>query len=144
MTPNKQYQILKTKLGVVTTPFGGKTRYENKHLGIDIANKEGTPIPAFASGKVIGLKANQAKGSNGYGNSVIIKDKFGNVHRYSHLKDILVKPLEEVSKDKVIATMGATGSAYSPTDGDATHLDYRITNAYKKYIDPTKFVGKKV
>lgn len=140
MTPNKQYQNLKTKLGVVTTPYGGKTKYERFHGGIDLANKNGTPIPAFAAGQVIGIKKGQVNGDNGYGNSIIIKDKFGNVHRYSHLKDILVKPKEVVPKGKIIAKMGDTGSSYSPTGSDSSHLDYRIHDAYKKYIDPTPFV----
>ena len=140
MNPNKQYQILKTKLGNITTPFGGKTKYEKFHEGIDIANKKGTKIPAFVPGKVIGIKDGQENGDNGFGNSIIIKDKYGNVHRYSHLKDILVKPLQNVEKGKTIATMGDSGSAYSPTGSDATHLDYRIHNAYKKYIDPTKYI----
>lgn len=140
MTPNKTYPNLKTKLGVVTTPWGGKTKYESFHKGVDIANKNGTPVPAFAAGKVIGLKTGQKNGDNGFGNSVIIKDKYGNIHRYSHLKDILVKPLEVVPKGKVIARMGDTGSSYSPTGSDSSHLDYRIHDAYKKYIDPSKFV----
>jgi len=140
MTPNKQYQNLNTKLGKVTTPYGGKTKWENFHAGIDIANKKGTPIPAFVTGQVIGVKEGQKNGDNGYGNSVLIKDKYGNTHRYSHLQNILVKPGDIVPQKKVIATMGDSGSAYSPTNGDATHLDYRIHNAYKQYINPTKYV----
>lgn len=140
MNLSKTYPILKTKLGVVTTPYGGKTKYEKFHQGIDIANKNGTPIPAFEGGQVIGLKQGQVNGDNGFGNSIIIKDKYGKVHRYSHLKDILVKPLENIPKNKVIGTMGDTGSSYSPGGGDSSHLDYRIHDAYKKHIDPTKYV----
>lgn len=144
--PTKKYPML-NKLGRVTTPFGGKTRYEGSHKGIDIANKIGTPIPAFVPGKVIAIKPGQKPGENNYGNSILIKDKFGNIHRYSHLTKILVKPGEEVKKDEKIGTMGETGSAYSESStapGAGSHLDYRIHNAYKQFIDPTKYVKKYV
>lgn len=139
MTPKKKYANL-TKLGNITTPFGGKTKYEEKHQGIDIANKNGTPISAFEGGKVTALRVGQKNGDNGFGNSVIIKDKFGKVHRYSHLSKISVKPGEEVSKGKEIGKMGDTGSSYSPTGKDSSHLDYRIVDAYGKYINPTKYI----
>jgi murein DD-endopeptidase MepM/ murein hydrolase activator NlpD len=35
--------------GVVTTPFGGKTRGEPIHPGVDIANKSGTPSTGSGS-----------------------------------------------------------------------------------------------
>ena len=143
MIKEKYKNLNKVKLGKVTTPWNGKTRYENKHKGIDIANAPGTPIPAFEGGKVIGVKPGQKPGDNGYGNSILIRDKFGNTHRYSHLKDILVKPGEEVPKKKVIATMGDTGSAYSPTSnkpGAGTHLDIRIVDAFGRYKNPSKYL----
>ena len=129
-------------LGRVTTKWGGKTHYEDFHKGIDIANKNGTPIPAFTEGKVIGIKDGQKNGDNGFGNSVIIKDKENNIHRYSHLKEIHVAPKQEIKGGEIIGTMGDTGSSYSPSGGDSSHLDYRIHNAYKKYINPTKYVRK--
>ncbi len=49
MVPN--YQNLK-KLGNPTVGFGGKTRGEAFHAGIDIANQKGTPIPAMTPGIV--------------------------------------------------------------------------------------------
>lgn len=41
--------------GVITTPFMGQTRGEPQHPGVDFANKEGTPVPAFADGVVTGV-----------------------------------------------------------------------------------------
>lgn len=145
MTPDKEYKNLKMKLGNVTTKYGGKTRYESSHKGIDIANAIGTPIPAFEGGKVVAVKPGQMPGSNGYGNSVLIRDKKNNIHRYSHLKDILVKPGQEVKTDEKIGTMGETGSAYSPSSkepGAGSHLDYRIVDRYNRYKNPTKYVKK--
>ena len=40
------------KLGKITVPYGGSTRYEQFHPGVDIANAKGTPIKAPASGVV--------------------------------------------------------------------------------------------
>jgi len=45
-------QNIQPSLGTVTTPYGGMTKYEGFHKGVDVANKKGTPIPAFASGVV--------------------------------------------------------------------------------------------
>jgi len=144
MTPDKKYKNL-TPLGRITTPYGGKTRYESSHKGIDIANAIGTKIPVFEEGKVVAIKPGQVPGSNGYGNSVLIRDKKNNIHRYSHLQSILVKPGQEVKKDDTLGTMGETGSAYSPsstTPGSGSHLDYRIVDKYNKYKNPTKYVKK--
>lgn len=143
LTPKKKYSNL-SKLGVVTTKYGGKTRYEGFHKGIDIANKEGTPIPAFEGGKVLGINPGHQPGENNYGNSIIIRDKHGNVHRYSHLQKINVKPGQVIKKDENIGNMGQTGSAYSPTGEDASHLDYRLVDAYNKYKNPSKYVKKYV
>ena len=138
-TPKKKYSNL-ASLGTITTKWNDKTKYEPQHKGVDIANVNGTKIPAFEGGKVIGVKPGQKNGDNGYGNSILIKDKYGNTHRYSHLKDILVKPGEEVQKEQKIATMGDTGSSYSPSGGDSSHLDFRIVDAYGRYKNPTKYV----
>ena len=42
MNPQK-YKNLRAP-GVVTTPFGGRTRGEAVHPAVDFANKSGTPI----------------------------------------------------------------------------------------------------
>ena len=131
------FQKLK-QLGNITQPWGGTTRYEKFHPGIDVANKEGTPIPAMVGGTVVTADLGHAKGENNYGNSVIIKDEKGNLHRYSHLKRAFVKAGQRVGNSQQIGEMGSTGSAYSPDGGDATHLDYRVQNAYGKYINPGK------
>lgn len=141
-SPRRKYANL-AKLGNVTTPFGGKTRYEPFHNGIDIANQNGTPIPNMKSGQVIGIKPGQKNGENGFGNSVLVKDKENNVHRYSHLKDIMVKPGDIVGEGNTIGTMGDTGSSYSETGGDSSHLDYRIVDAYGRYKNPAKYLKNK-
>lgn len=137
---NKYPQL--SKLGNITTPYGGRTRSENFHKGIDVANKNGTPIPNMAEGTVVETKTGWGKGGPNSGNQVVIKDNQGNSHVYSHLRDVLVKPGQKVKLNQRIATMGNTGNSYSPTGGDSSHLDYRILDAYGKYRNPSKRIKK--
>ena len=128
-------------LGVVTTKWGESTRYEKFHPGIDIANKKGTPITAFASGVVTAVTSGHKHGENGYGNQVEVTDAYGNKHRYSHLNQEFVKVGQRVGKGQPIALMGDSGSTYSPSGkSTGTHLDYRIVNAYNKYINPYTYL----
>ena len=129
-----------SKLGNLTTPFGAKTEQEAFHPGVDIANKKGTPIPAFAGGVVQHVIDGRPDGEQSFGNSVIIKDAKGLSHRYSHLDKIGVKPGQQVGDGQHIATMGSSGAAYSPTGGDASNLDYRIMNSYGQYMDPSRIM----
>ena len=128
------------KLGNLTTPFGAKTEQENFHPGVDIANKKGTPIPAFAGGVVQHVIDGRQPGENNFGNSVIVKDKHGLTHRYSHLANVAVRPGQQVGDGQHIGTMGDSGAAYSPSGGDASNLDYRIMNAYGQYVDPSRIL----
>ena len=129
-----KYKNLRS-FGNITTPFGGQTRDDPRHMGVDIANREGTPIPAFEDGVVSGVGSK----NDGSGNVVILKDKNGNTHQYSHLKSALVKPGMKVKKGAQIAQMGKTGNAYSPSGGDPSHLDIRIVDAYGKYLNPITY-----
>lgn len=139
---SKTYKNL-AKLGNITTKYGGMTRDEFPHKGIDVANKKGTPIPNMAKGVVLATKTGVPSKTNSYGNSVLIRAKNGDTHRYSHLKDVLVKEGQVIPEKKVIGTMGDSGNSYSPTGGDASHLDYRILDAFGKYRNPSKKLRNK-
>ena len=134
-------QASSTGLGAITVKPGGSTRYEKVHPGVDIANAIGTKLPAFAGGAVSGIKTGQRQGSPGYGNYVLITDKDGNKHRYSHLNDVMVRVGDEINPGQTIGTMGNTGQTYSLSGGTGSHLDYRILNAFGKYIDPMIYVN---
>ena len=136
MNPTQQF----TSLGKITTPFGGQTNQESWHPGVDIANAKGTPIPAFAGGKVLQTIKGIKPGANNFGNSVIIQDPQGLKHRYSHLASVAVKPGDTVAQGQQIAKMGDSGAAYAPNGGDASNLDYRIVNGYGQFVNPTPFV----
>lgn len=138
----KDFPNLQTKLGVVTTPWGGETAQEAVHPGVDIANKKGTRIPAFAGGRVLETITGRKPGENNYGNSVIIEDAKGQLHKYSHLDNVGVAPGQKVKTGEQIATMGDSGATYSPSGGDPSNLDYRIVNAYGEYVNPTSYLKK--
>jgi len=129
-----------SELGTVTTPYGGSTKWEAKHPGIDIANQIGTPIPSTIGGRVTGVQTGQRQGDKGYGNFVIITDAFGNQHRYSHLNQNFVTLGQEVQPGQLLGGMGNTGQTYSLHGGDGSHLDYRIRSAYGVYMDPATFL----
>jgi murein DD-endopeptidase MepM/ murein hydrolase activator NlpD len=135
MNPN-QYQNLRAP-GVITTPYMGKTKDESPHMGVDFANKQGTPIPAFSDGVITAVGPT----SNGQGNVIALKDSGGNIHQYSHLQKSLVKPGTKVKKGQTIAAMGSTGNSYSPSGGDPTHLDVRIVSAYGRYKNPMTYLN---
>ena len=124
------------KIGNLTTPFGGQTRGEANHPGLDIANAPGTPIPAFADGVI----KSTGPTTNGMGNIVTLQDTDGNTHQYGHLQEAVVKPGMRVRKGQQIAKMGKTGNSYSPSGGDPTHLDIRIANAYGQWKNPLTYL----
>jgi len=130
-------------LGRITTPWGGSTKYEDFHPGIDIANAKGTPIKAPISGEVVKAEGNKVAGDASYGNSAMIKDDQGNFHNFGHLDSTMVKSGQQVQEGQTLGTMGNTGASYSPSGkGDGTHLDYRIVSAYGKYKNPKPYVNK--
>lgn len=140
-TPATKYQNLNTSLkslGALTTGYWDKTRYEDYHPGIDIANKIGTPIPAFSWGTVERIENNKSW----FGNSVLVRDDQGNELRYSHLKQAYVKPGQRINKWTELGVMWNTWSTYSTSWGTGSHLDLRIKNAYKKYINPFTYLNQ--
>lgn len=143
--PSKVYTGIKdviSSMGSVTTPFGGQTKFEGFHHGIDIANKIGTSIKAFSPGTVKEVITGLKKGDKGYGNYIIVEDPYGNKHRYSHLAQSFVRVGDPIKTGENIGTMGATGSTYSTSGGTGSHLDYRIRDVAGRYLDPYSYLQK--
>jgi murein DD-endopeptidase MepM/ murein hydrolase activator NlpD len=95
--------------GIDTSPFGIRRVYNtggvaSSHQGIDIANKEGTPITASNSGVVL-----LAEELFVDGNAVIIDHGQGVVSYYFHMKALAVKKGDAVAKGALIGFMGTTG-----------------------------------
>lgn len=128
--------------GPVTTPYGGSTKFEKFHPGIDIAEPIGTPVGAMAPGVVTSVSTGKKQGDPGYGNYVVVTDQYGGQHRYSHLAKAYVPVGTPVTKGMVIGAIGNTGSTYSPSGkGNGAHLDYRIMDAFRKYVNPSTYLS---
>ena len=133
--------LLKFKqLGKITTPFGGSTKQESFHPGVDIAGPSGDIIPAPTPGIVTKVITGIAPGANNFGNSVEVKDPEGNIQQYHHLQDVMVKQGQQVQASQPLATRGSSGATYSPSGGDPSNLDFRIVTAYGKYKNPMLYL----
>ncbi|MEW6771829.1 MAG: peptidoglycan DD-metalloendopeptidase family protein [Bacillota bacterium] len=118
--------------GNVSSPFGYRadpfTGAKRFHAGVDIANQEGTPVRAAATGVVI-----WTGWAGGYGKKVVVDHGFFRT-AYAHLGEILVRPGREVRGGDVIGLMGSTGRSTGPH----LHLEVIVNG---KYVDPAEFIG---
>jgi len=118
--------------GEITTGYGlvrvinGKET--ERHSGLDIANKKGTPIRAANSGRVT-----LAEDLYVTGKTVVIDHGFNIYSSYSHLASINVKAGEWVKKGQVIGTMGSTGFSTGP------HLHW-VISVGRTPVDPQPFL----
>jgi len=137
---DEQYKLLKHKpsimptYGWITSPFGYRidpvSKKRHFHAGIDIANDRGTPIYAPADGTVIFVGV-----LSGYGNVLKIDHGYGYITVYGHLKRILVKKGEKITRHQKIALMGNTGKSTGP------HLHYEV-RIFNKKINPFGYIDK--
>jgi murein DD-endopeptidase MepM/ murein hydrolase activator NlpD len=108
-----------SSMSKVSSDYGSRIKADGTtefHKAVDIRAKIGTPVYAKGSGTII-----NAKYTNGYGNQVAIRHRFGYMSYYSHLDSIFVKVDQEVKQGLKIGTVGITGNTTGP------HLDLRIT-----------------
>ncbi|MCZ6621032.1 MAG: peptidoglycan DD-metalloendopeptidase family protein, partial [Deltaproteobacteria bacterium] len=103
---------LSSRFGRRRSPWTGKSQF---HSGIDIANRQGTPV--YASGDAVVEFAGR-KGSNG--KTIVLKHGQGITTLYGHLSKIYVKKGDRVRKDQKIANLGNTGKSTS------SHLHYEV------------------
>jgi murein DD-endopeptidase MepM/ murein hydrolase activator NlpD len=103
---------ISSRFGRRESPFTGRREF---HRGIDIANRNGTPIIAPADGIVT-----HAGRKGLIGNLITIDHGFGMVTRYGHCRKILKKKGNHVKRGETIALMGNTGRSTGP------HLHYEV------------------
>jgi len=144
--PNAAYPNLAkwvSGMGTETVDYGGQTKLEQFHPGIDIGAPEGTPVQSPIQGTVTEAQTGHVHGEpHSFGNYVVVTDAQGNKHRFSHLSQEWVKIGDTVNPGQQFAAIGSTGSTYSASGiGTGPHLDYRITNAYNKYVNPHSYYG---
>lgn len=107
--------------------YGG---YAHFHLGVDIANNQGTPIAAAAAGTVIYAGWTDA----GYGNMVEIDHGNGLVTTYGHMMTTpVVKVGQKVFQGQLIGNMGTTGNSTGP------HLHFAV-QLNGSWDNPLKYV----
>ena len=104
------------------------------HLGVDYANRRGTPIKATARGKII-----YRAWKGGYGKCIKIQHANGIVSLYAHMSRYKkgLKVGSFVPQGRVIGFVGSTGRSTGP------HLHFGI---YKrgKAVNPSYYVRKKI
>ncbi len=121
-------------LGRVSGVFGSQRILNGEpkrpHFGIDVAAPVGTPIGAAADGIVVLAHENMYY----TGGTVMLDHGHGLTSVYSHLKEVLAKEGQRVTRGTPIGTLGATGRATGP------HLDWRV-NWFGERLDPALLVG---
>ena len=124
--------------GTITQPFGctgfslerPATDCPNGfHTGLDIAQPQGTPIRAAASGLAYPL-ADPAR----YGNLVIVQHYGGYATVYGHMTRQAVSWGQPVQAGDVIGFVGSTGNSTGP------HLHFEVRYAATAY-DPTQYLS---
>ena len=116
---------ISSQFGYRISPFTGK---REMHKGLDIANREKTPIIAPADGKVAYADKKWL-----IGNMITIDHGYGMVTRYGHMHSMKVKKGDKVKRGQVIGLMGNTGRSTGP------HLHYEVKlNGVP--VDPTKYI----
>ncbi|HEX3035361.1 MAG TPA: M23 family metallopeptidase [Thermodesulfobacteriota bacterium] len=107
-------------------PFNSRSAF---HSGVDIDANQGQRITATAEGMV------EVAGWYGsYGNTIIIRHKYGYQTLFGHLSKIKVKKGEKVKVGDVIGYVGSTGRSTGP------HLHYEMMKNGKK-ISPKNYLS---
>ncbi|NMA25628.1 MAG: M23 family metallopeptidase [Clostridiales bacterium] len=117
--------------GEVSSSFGYRNHPVDKtvkfHYGTDIAAKKGTPITAFADGKVLTSGENSS-----FGKYVVLYH--GDIEtQYAHCDNISVTDGQAVKKGDKIATVGCTGNATQA----CLHFEMKVNG---QYVNPEYYV----
>ncbi len=114
--------------GLRRNPITGRLEF---HLGLDIANRWGTPVRATADGVVI-----KAGWCGLLGRCVEIRHDNGFETFYGHLSKITVFKGQRVERGMIIGLMGSSGRSTGP------HLHYSVKWG-SKVLNPLPFVEVK-
>ena len=124
----------------VTQPYTYSASAKKGHGGIDIVGDDNQTVHAVESGIVtMGSvwDGKTKKGTQSYGNLVVITDNSGKRHYYAHLSSIAVIKGKSISVGDVIGTMGNTGNSF----GAHTHYEVRTGSTTATRINPAEFCG---
>jgi len=117
--------------GYIDPGFGWRThpifRIPDFHTGVDISVPEGGNLIATGDGVVTGTGY-----AGGYGIMVTVYHRDGISTRYAHCSSVMVKQGDKVTRGKIIAKGGHTGTATN----DHVHYEVLIEG---KPVDPVSF-----
>ncbi|MFC4942801.1 M23 family metallopeptidase [Pseudonocardia sp. GCM10023141] len=116
--------------GTLTSVFGA--RWGVQHLGIDIANKIGTPIYALSDGVV-----EEAGPASGFGLWVVLRHPDGTRSVYGHINRMFVKLGDKVQAGEEIAEIGNRGESTGP------HLHLEIWDAAGNKLNPIPWLARR-
>ncbi len=106
--------------------YKGKEVDQAYHMGVDIADRAHSPVPAGNRGKVV------FTGFLGiYGNTVVIDHGIGLFSTYSHLSQINVKRGDMVERGQTIGLTGFTGLA----GGDHLHYGMMVNGVFVNPVE---------
>ena len=131
-------------VGRVTQPYGCTGFYAEPrrgncrhfHLGIDVANRSGTPIRAVADGVVTHVGWDPWWRGRNRAWTVVISHGHGVRTFYAHLQQRQIEGIRRgahVVRGQVIGRMGMTGHATGP------HLHFAVL-LYSNWVDPHRFI----
>ncbi|MDO8955637.1 MAG: peptidoglycan DD-metalloendopeptidase family protein [Deltaproteobacteria bacterium] len=109
------------------SPSSGGTR---PHRGVDISAPSGTMVFAPADGVV-----NFAGRESEYGRLICLDHGHGYSTMFGHLKDLLVKTGDKVSKGQTIGTVGMSGNSTGP------HLHYEV-RIHGNPVNPARYLNQ--
>ncbi|AOS65701.1 Peptidase family M23 [Actinoalloteichus hymeniacidonis] len=121
--------------GTFTSGWGLRSfgsRFNENHLGIDIANAIGTPIMAAHDGVVT-----TAGSASGFGLWVKVQAADGTTTVYGHIDSYSVRPGQVVKAGEQIAVMGNRGDSTGP------HLHFEVWDASNQKIDPQAWLAER-
>jgi len=113
--------------GIRIHPFYKRLAF---HYGLDIANKQGTPVYATGEGEVFHTGYDRE-----YGKVIKIRHKGNYETRYGHLYSFQVAQGDKVRKGQIIALMGNTGMSTGP------HLHYEVLVNGSK-VNPARYLNR--
>jgi len=111
--------------GVHSDPFTGIRRM---HAGIDICNREGTPIYAAANGRIENIKK-----MGQLGITIILNHGNNLKTYYGHISKATIKVGQNVTRGDKIAELGNSGRSTGP------HLHYAV-KLNNKWVNPMDYI----
>jgi len=117
--------------GNLSSTYNVRSSGRRLHLGIDIANKRGTPVRAAFAGRVI---YSDNKYLPSMGNMILVEHSGGWITLYAHNDRNLVKEGDVVETGQMIAGVGMTGNATGP------HLHFEIRKNAETPVNPLDYL----